>query len=216
MIKASAKPPTRAGGAIDIWLESPRGSTRPDTSPAGSHGDDKLPACTIPRQVATGTCSGIMKVLTKLCRELSDGQKKTRRCSRWVLLREAASGGRPFRLFASGLPFFRRLGIPGHRSLHERLECARVDLFPFVDVDRPSRIAFQTGTPLHFHSSTTSGSACLMSLRILSRVFPRQSSSSAILFEISSGADWPWLASDFFMFSPWKVRKISRRPAERN
>src|SRR5438034_9905972 len=62
----------------------------------------------------------------------------------------------------------------------------------------------QTGVPglvglTHFHSSTTSGSACLMSVRILLRVFPRQSLSSAILLEMSSDADWPWLAPDFFM-----------------
>ncbi len=49
----------------------------------------------------------------------------------------------------------------------------------------------QIGVPIHFHSSTTSGSASLMSLRILLRVFPRQSPSSAILFEMSSEADWP-------------------------
>src|ERR1700730_7506017 len=59
----------------------------------------------------------------------------------------------------------------------------------------------QIGVPIHFHSSTTSGSASLMSLRILLRVSPRQSPSSAILFEISSDADGPWLAPDFFMFS---------------
>ena len=58
----------------------------------------------------------------------------------------------------------------------------------------------QIGVPIHFHSSTTSGSAALMSLRILASVFPRQSPSSAILSEISSDADWPWLSSDFFMF----------------
>src|SRR5438876_256050 len=58
----------------------------------------------------------------------------------------------------------------------------------------------QTGLP-HFHSSTTSGSASLMSWRILLRVSPRQSPSSAILFEMSSDADWPWRAPDFFMFS---------------
>src|SRR2546422_6044515 len=40
-----------------------------------------------------------------------------------------------------------------------------------------------------------------MSVRILLRVSPRQSPSSAILFEMSSDADWPWLAPDFFMFS---------------
>src|SRR5437763_5134571 len=54
---------------------------------------------------------------------------------------------------------------------------------------------------IHFHSSTTSGSACLMSLRILLRVSPRQSASSAIRCEISCDADWPGLAPDFFMFS---------------
>src|SRR5260370_17030424 len=62
----------------------------------------------------------------------------------------------------------------------------------------------QTGVPIHFHSSTTSGSASLMSLRILLRVSPRQSPSSAILFEISSDAGWLWLAPGFFMFSSWK------------
>src|SRR5437763_1194615 len=60
----------------------------------------------------------------------------------------------------------------------------------------------QIGVPIHFHSSTTSGSASLISLRILLRVSPRQSPSSAILSEMSSDADWPWLAPDFFMFSP--------------
>src|SRR6266446_9414887 len=64
----------------------------------------------------------------------------------------------------------------------------------------------QIGVPIHFHSSTTSGSASLMSLRILLRVSPRQSPSSAILFEMSSDADWPWLAPDFFMFSSWKFQ----------
>src|SRR5579859_2463942 len=59
----------------------------------------------------------------------------------------------------------------------------------------------QIGVPIHFHSSTTAGSASLMSLRTLLRVSPRQSPSSAILFEISSDADGLWLAPDFFMFS---------------
>src|SRR3984957_16301119 len=59
----------------------------------------------------------------------------------------------------------------------------------------------QTGVPLHFHSSTTSESASLMSLRIRLRVSPRQSPSSAILFEMSSDADSPWFAPDFFMFA---------------
>src|ERR1700704_5189425 len=63
----------------------------------------------------------------------------------------------------------------------------------------------QIGVPIHFHSSTTSGTASLMSLRILRRVSPRQSPSSAILFEMSSDADWPWLAPDFFMFSTYRT-----------
>src|SRR6266581_3540653 len=64
----------------------------------------------------------------------------------------------------------------------------------------------QIGVPIHFHSSTTSGSASLMSLRILPRVSPRQSPSSAILFEMSSDADWLSLAPDFFMFSSWEFQ----------
>src|SRR5438034_6139107 len=77
----------------------------------------------------------------------------------------------------------------------------------------------QIGVPIHFHSSTTSGSASLMSLRILPRVSPRQSPSSAILFEMSSDAGRPWLAPDFFMFSSWKFQTYqshSRRAAEGN
>src|SRR5262249_37840295 len=63
-----------------------------------------------------------------------------------------------------------------------------------------------TGVPgelalTHFHSSTTSGSACLISLRIRLKVSPRQSSSSVILLSISSDADRPSVEPDFFMFS---------------
>ena len=46
-----------------------------------------------------------------------------------------------------------------------------------------------------------------MRLRILLSVFPRQSPSPAILLEMSSDADWLWLAPDFFMFSSWKFQK---------
>src|SRR5437588_6749974 len=82
----------------------------------------------------------------------------------------------------------------------------------------------QTGVPgfvglIHFHSSTTSGSASLMSLRMLLRVSPRHSPSSAILCEMSSAADWPWLAPDFVMFSSQEFQTYqshSRRPAEGN
>jgi hypothetical protein len=40
-----------------------------------------------------------------------------------------------------------------------------------------------------------------MSLRILLKVSPRQSPSSAILLSISSDADRPSVEPDFFMFS---------------
>src|SRR6478672_8644009 len=43
---------------------------------------------------------------------------------------------------------------------------------------------YHVGTPRHFHSSTTSGSACLMSFRIRASVSPRQSESSLILASI--------------------------------
>src|ERR1700704_2918491 len=72
----------------------------------------------------------------------------------------------------------------------------------------------QTGVPglvglTHFHSSTTSGSAFLMSVRILLRVSARQSPRSAILCEMSSDADWPWLAPDFFMFSSQAIAGVA-------
>src|SRR5687768_14600121 len=61
-----------------------------------------------------------------------------------------------------------------------------------------------TGVPglvglTHFHSSTTSGSASLVSVRMRLRVLPRQSASSAIRFEMSSTADWSCVAPDFFI-----------------
>src|SRR5215471_6841240 len=42
-----------------------------------------------------------------------------------------------------------------------------------------------TGTPRHFHSSTTSGSACLNRARSRPSISPRQSPSSLILASIS-------------------------------
>src|SRR3954454_1646129 len=50
----------------------------------------------------------------------------------------------------------------------------------------PSR--YQTGTPRHFHSSTTSGSACLTSSRMRASNSPRQSPSSSIRASIFSAA----------------------------
>src|SRR3954470_14267839 len=48
-----------------------------------------------------------------------------------------------------------------------------------------------TGVPIHFHSSTTSGSASRMRSRILVRVSPRQSVSAAIFWLMSLEAASP-------------------------
>src|SRR6478672_4874997 len=58
-----------------------------------------------------------------------------------------------------------------------------------------------TGTPLHFHSSTTSGSACLMRIRTRASVSPRQSLSSWILASISREGE----SSVFPFFEPLVV-----------
>src|SRR6202047_3220111 len=107
------------------------------------------------------------------------------------------------RVFPSRLELKRRAGSFSDAPL------AKVSFTTFF-YDSPVQMmpsCDQIGVPIHFHSSTTSGSASLMSLRILLRVSPRQSPSSAILFEMSSDADWPWLAPDFFMFSSWEFER---------
>src|SRR5262245_10759270 len=59
-----------------------------------------------------------------------------------------------------------------------------------------------TGTPRHFHSSTTSGSACLMRLRMRASISPRQSPNSSILLSISREGESPPFLSFvlFFVF----------------
>src|ERR1700740_3141267 len=72
----------------------------------------------------------------------------------------------------------------------------------------------QIGVPIHFHSSTTAGSASLISLRILPRVSPRQSPSSAIFLSISSEGVWPRGAGDFSRaeFSPIQTASVRIDP----
>src|SRR4051812_27820690 len=55
-----------------------------------------------------------------------------------------------------------------------------------------------TGTPRHFHSSTTSGSACLISARIRDSILPLQSPSSLILSSISLEGDSSVAVALFF------------------
>ena len=64
-----------------------------------------------------------------------------------------------------------------------------------------------TGVPLHFHSSTTSGIASLMSLRILPKVSPRQSPSSAIFSSINVEADSASGDSVFFKISSRRLHQ---------
>src|SRR5213592_2574883 len=79
-----------------------------------------------------------------------------------------------------------------------------VQMIPSCDhVGVPGFVGFT-----HFNSSTTSGSASLMSVRTLLRVFPRQSLSSAILFEMSCDGDWFDIT--------YLVQSHSRRPSEGN
>src|SRR5262244_2765599 len=58
-----------------------------------------------------------------------------------------------------------------------------------------------TGTPLHFHSSITSGSASLMRVRTRASVSPRQSLSSLILASISREGDSPSSFELLFFFT---------------
>src|SRR4051812_41317113 len=78
---------------------------------------------------------------------------------------------------------------------------AKVILTTFVYVSPVQMIPScdHTGTPLHFHSSTTSGSACLIRVRIRLSTLPRQSPSSLILTSINSDGDLLVCDSLFFI-----------------
>src|SRR5262249_12272550 len=67
-------------------------------------------------------------------------------------------------------------------SFTMRLYVSPVQMMPSCD---------HTGTPRHFHSSTTSGSACLMSARTRASIAPRQSPSSLIRASISRAGELP-------------------------
>src|SRR5882757_4950523 len=57
----------------------------------------------------------------------------------------------------------------------------------------------QVGVPIHFHSSTISGSASCMISRTFASVFPRQSPSSLMFSSINAEADST--GTGFFMYS---------------
>src|ERR1700730_8219816 len=68
-----------------------------------------------------------------------------------------------------------------------------------------SPLCDQTGVPLHFHSSATSGSASLIRARSRESISPLQSPRSSILASISSDGDSALFDRLFFMLpaSPW-------------
>jgi hypothetical protein len=70
----------------------------------------------------------------------------------------------------------------GESELHDGLYVSPVQMMPSCD---------QTGMP-YFHSSTTSGSASLMSLRILAKVSPRQSPSSCCPYLYTAAGNVPF------------------------
>src|SRR5688500_10937366 len=73
----------------------------------------------------------------------------------------------------------------------------------------------QTGV-LHFHSSVTSGSACLISARSRASSSPRQSPSSAILVSMSSDAEPALFATAGFLVDDFaELRAFAADAAER-
>src|SRR5215469_9286682 len=57
---------------------------------------------------------------------------------------------------------------------------------------------YQTGTPRHFHSSTTPGTASLMSARMRPSIAPRQSPKSSIRLSMSAEGDAFFAGTLFF------------------
>src|SRR6476661_7424230 len=71
-----------------------------------------------------------------------------------------------------------------------------------------------TGTPLHFHSSTTSGSACLIRVRTRESVLPRQSASSLIRASIIRDALVPFpRRGSGIPVAPTPARRLAGPPA---
>src|SRR4051812_38262657 len=100
-----------------------------------------------------------------------------------------------------------RLVLPSRLELNRRvgssseapLRKVSLTILLYVSPVQISPSCDQTGTPRHFHSSTTSESACLMRARTRESVLPLQSPSSLILASISRDGDSPLVVVVFFM-----------------
>src|SRR5215510_9109293 len=123
--------------------------------------------------------------------------------ARMSALNAPASTSSPSWMSIARLTFPSRLALKSLAGSFNEAPLAKVN-FTIDLYDSPVQMipsCDHTGVPIHFHSSTTSGSASLMSVRILLKVSPRQSPSSVILLSISADADWPSVEPDFFMVS---------------
>jgi len=120
-----------------------------------------------------------------------------------------------------GLDLGSRL-VQGNSGANERLQRLLIYLVTLVNVDGTPGVSLKTGieeaggilylspvqiipscdhtgTPLHFHSSTTWGSACLIKTRSRLSIVPRQSPSSLIRSSISCEGDLRFCIRLFFM-----------------
>ena len=102
-------------------------------------------------------------------------------------LNASSSIASPSRMSIARLVLPSRLELKRPEGSSNEAPLAKVIFTTFLYVSPVQMIPAcdHTGTPLHFHSSITSGSACLMRIRTRASVSPRQSLSSLILASIS-------------------------------
>src|SRR5690242_13003307 len=141
----------------------------------------------------------------------------------------------PYSLFSAAAAWMSALNAPSSIDSPSRTSMARLTLPSRLALNRPagsssdaplknvSLTTFLYASPVqmppswdhtavpplvgltHFHSSTTSGSACLISARSRARVVPRQSSNSAIRASIS----WEGVFSSIVVAHPRLARRWS-------
>src|SRR5438105_15601181 len=97
------------------------------------------------------------------------------------------------------LPWRLELKRPDGSSSAAPLEKVIFTTFLYVSPVQINPSWDHTGTPLHFHSSTIWGSACLINVRSLESILPRQSPSSLILSSIIRDGDFPFRDRLFLM-----------------
>src|SRR6266853_3889940 len=113
----------------------------------------------------------------------------------------ASSTLAPWWMSMARLVFPSRLELNRPEGSFNAAPFAKVILTTFLYVSPVQTIPpwDQTGVPIHFHSSTISGSAWCMISRTFASVFPRQSPSSLIFSSITAEADST--GTGLFMYS---------------